>query len=115
MSNIAIHATAFARPSAARLQLTNRGRVVLFVAAVLTIAVLAVTVGSATSATVESGTQEATTSVVVQPGQTLWQIAAAANPDGDIRATVYDIMKLNSLADAGALQMGRELAVPTYE
>jgi len=120
MSTIAFHPTAFvrvARPaarSATQLRLTSRGRVVLFVVVVLAIMMLAVTFGSSTTATIESGTPAATYAVTVKPGQTLWQIAIAANPDGDVRQTVDEIMELNSLASAGGLQMGREIAVPIY-
>ena len=120
MSTIAFHPTAFVRvaPPAARpgtpLRLTSRGRVVLFVVAVLAVLMLAVTFGSSTTATSGSGTPSATHAVTVKPGQTLWQIAIAANPNGDVRQTVDQIMELNSLASAGGLQMGREIAVPIY-
>ena len=55
------------------------------------------------------------TSVRVLPGQTLWQIATEANPNGDIRKTVDDIVRLNSLPNASALQLGSEIAVPVYK
>ena len=124
MSTIAFHPTAFARVArpvvrpavrpVVQLRLTPRGRVVLFAVAVLAVMVLAVTFGSSTTATVDSGTPAATHAVTVNPGQTLWQIAIAANPNGDVRQTVDQIMELNSLPSAGGLQMGREIAVPIY-
>lgn len=124
MSTIAFHPTAFARVArpvvrpavrpVVQLRLTPRGRVVLFAVAVLAVMVLAVTFGSSTTATVDSGTPAATHAVTVKPGQTLWQIAIAANPNGDVRQTVDQIMELNSLPSAGGLQMGREIAVPIY-
>lgn len=124
MSTIAFHPTAFARVArpvvrpavrpVVQLRLTPRGRVVLFVVAVLAVMVLAVTFGSSTTATIDSGTPAATHAVTVKPGQTLWQIAIAANPNGDVRQTVDQIMEFNSLPSAGGLQMGREIAVPIY-
>ena len=124
MSTIAFHPTAFARVArpvvrpavrpVVQLRLTPRGRVVLFAVAVLAVMVLAVTFGSSTTATIDSGTPAATHAVTVKPGQTLWQIAIAANPNGDVRQTVDQIMELNSLPSAGGLQMGREIAVPIY-
>ncbi len=132
MSTIAFHPTAFdrraaVRPAAVRptdsprvatsdprLQLTTRGRIVVLIAALLAVAFLAVSFGSSTTATSQAGAPAATHSVVVKPGQTLWQIATAANPSGDVRQTVDDIMELNSLPSAGGLQMGREIAVPVY-
>ena len=37
-----------------------------------------------------------------------------ANPNGDIRTTVDDIMRLNSIESAGGLQAGDTIAVPLY-
>jgi LysM repeat protein len=97
------------RPAvAAPVRLTRRGRLVLVLAV---IAVL----GSSTVATDEAGAVPATRVVTVQEGQTLWQIAAEANPEGDVRDTVDDIMRMNSLPSAGDLQLGSDLAVPVYQ
>ena len=97
-------------------RLTTRGRIAVLLAAVLTIAVLAVALGSSsTTATGEVGAPVPSQTVTVEPGHTLWQIAAEANPNGDIRQTVDDIMRLNSLESAAGLQMGSEIAVPLYE
>jgi LysM repeat protein len=49
--------------------------------------------------------------VVVQPGQTLWAIAAAADPGADPRAVVAEIMQVNALSNA-AVQPGEQLWVP---
>lgn len=102
-------------PRPAHLQLTRRGRLAVLVAALLTLAVLVVALGSSTTATGDSGGPMATRSVTVEPGDTLWKVASQANPNGDIRQTVDDIMQLNSLPSAGGLQMGSEIAVPIYE
>ncbi len=97
------------------LRLTRRGQAAVLIAALLVVAVLVVMFGSSTFATDHAGAPAQTTMVRVLPGHTLWQIASDANPNGDIRATVDDIVRLNSLPNASALQMGSEIAVPVYK
>ena len=46
---------------------------------------------------------------VVQPGDTLWSIAATLHPDGDIRGTVDRLVERNGTA---ALQTGQRLQLP---
>ena len=101
-------------PESTTLRLTRRGRVAVLLAALLTIAVLAVALGPSTTATGEAGDPVPTRTVTVQPGDTLWELATDANPNGDLRQTVDDIMRLNSLPTAH-LPMGSEIAVPIYE
>jgi hypothetical protein len=108
-----LHAVPDAKP-APRLRLTRRGKVVVMTAAVALIALLVVMFGSSSFAGDQPGAAPETTSVRVLPGQTLWQIAAQANPNGDIRKTVDEIVRLNSLPNASALQLGSEIAVPVY-
>jgi hypothetical protein len=127
MSSITIHELAgtprrvrhlHAVPAPARqaaLRLTRRGRVVVVAAALVVLALLWVVNASTTAATHDAGAPVDTRTVTVAPGHTLWQIASEANPNGDIRQTVDDIMRLNSLPSAGALQMGTEIAVPVYD
>jgi hypothetical protein len=103
------------RPAAPHVRLTRRGKIVIVSIAVAVIGLLAILLGPSSTATDQIGTPRDTTTVRVLPGHTLWQIAAAANPDGDIRATVDDIIELNSLPNASALQMGSEIAVPVYD
>lgn len=102
------------RASGTRLVLTRRGRIVVLVLAMAVLTAIALTFGSATSATDAGGEHAPVTSVTIEPGQTLWDIAAEANPHGDLRHTVDRIMKLNSLPDAAGLQMGDVIAVPEY-
>jgi hypothetical protein len=97
------------------LRLTRRGRLAMFVSTVLMLAALAVILGSTTVATDEPGTPVPATMVAVNPGQTLWDIAAKANPTGDIQVTVDDIMKLNSMASGSSLHAGDTIAVPLYK
>lgn len=103
-----------ARP-APRLRLTRRGKVVILAGAIALIALLVVMFGSPSIAGGHAGAAPETTTVQVLPGRTLWQIAAEANPNGDIRQTVDEIVRLNSLPNASALQMGSEIAVPVYK
>ncbi|WP_019145446.1 LysM peptidoglycan-binding domain-containing protein [Aeromicrobium massiliense] len=112
MSTISLHAPAVR--SHAPVRLTTRGKVVLLVVALVAMFALAVAMGSTTAATSDAGVAVETTEVTVQPGETLWQIAGAANPDGDQRETVDQIMKLNALESASGLQIGHKLAVPVY-
>jgi hypothetical protein len=109
-------AGAAARPAAnASVRLTRRGKAVILSLAVAAIGLVAIVLGPSSTATDQAGTPQDTTTVRVLAGHTLWEIAAEANPDGDIRATVDDIIELNSLPNASALQMGSEIAVPVYE
>lgn len=102
------------RPAAPQLRLTRRGKSLIVTLTVAVIAVTAVMFGPSSTATNEVGAPQDTTTVRVLPGHTLWQIAADANPDGDIRATVDEIVELNALPNASSLQMGSEIAVPVY-
>lgn len=95
-------------------RLTRRGKIVVLAAAVALVTLLAIMFGSSSIAGGQAGAAPETTSVRVLPGHTLWEIAAEANPNGDIRQTVDEIVRLNSLPNASALQMGSEIAVPVY-
>ncbi len=101
-------------PETTVLRLTRRGRVAVLLAALLTMAVLVVALGSSTTATDGAGDPVPAQMVTVQSGDTLWKLATDANPNGDLRQTVDDIMRLNSLESAH-LPMGDEVAVPIYE
>ena len=51
----------------------------------------------------------------VQPGDTLWQIAATEYDESlDLRAVVYEIGEANDLSDA-LLQPGQEITLPYVE
>jgi Tfp pilus assembly protein FimV len=99
----------------APVRLTRRGRLAMFLSTVLMLIVLAVILGSTTVATDEPGAPVPATMVTVEPGQTLWDIAGEANPNGDVQDTVADIMRLNSIESAGGLQAGDTIAVPLYK
>jgi hypothetical protein len=51
------------------------------------------------------------TQIVVQPGQTLWSIAAAVDPSADPWTAVQQISDANALNDAG-IRAGQLLWVP---
>ena len=97
------------------LRLTRRGRrlarTVIVLMAVLTALVLSVT---ARSSSVEAGNapaEVATTTVVVQPGQTLWTVARSIAPNADVRDTVARIQDLNGITGA-SVRPGQQLVVP---
>lgn len=52
-----------------------------------------------------------TRTVVVQPGQSLWQVAAASSPGADVSETTDQIRSLNHLGGT-ALTPGQALLVP---
>jgi hypothetical protein len=57
------------------------------------------------------GGRTGTDTITVQPGQTLWSIAAGRYPDDDTRARVGEIVQLNHLG-AQPIYAGEQLAVP---
>lgn len=59
-----------------------------------------------------AGVPLSTTTVVVEPGDTLWQIARAHAPGRDPRSVVDDVVALNDLTSTG-VQVGARLLVPT--
>ncbi len=95
-------------------RLTRRGRFVVFLAAMLAFGGLTVGLGTQVIATSEAGEPVPSRAVTLQQGETLWDVAAAANPGGDIRETVHEITQLNALSDPGTIQAGTTLYVPLY-
>jgi nucleoid-associated protein YgaU len=57
------------------------------------------------------GGRTGTEQVTVQPGQTVWSIAAERYPDDDTRSRVTDIVDLNHL-DGAPIYEGEKLTVP---
>lgn len=98
---------------AAGVRLTRRGRITLGVLS--TLALLAVVLFSG-RLTADAGTSmadqgRATGVVVVQAGESLWQIAQAVAPQADPRETVTLIRELNGLGDAPVMP-GQSIVVP---
>ncbi len=96
------------RPRPGSLRLTRRGRLVVFVASL--VAMLGVGLVAATGSLASDQPQQ-TRVVDVQPGQTLWDIAARATDGGDVRSTMAHIEAMNHL-DSASLQVGQRLRVP---
>jgi LysM repeat protein len=102
------------RVTGVQLRLTVRGRLLLIAAALLvTLSAMMLAIAPSVIATDGRGESAPVTEVTVQPGDTLWDIASAANPGGELTATVEEIAELNGLED-GQLQAGQELLVPRY-
>ncbi len=97
-----------------RLRLTRRGRLALLVAVLCALLLATVAVGSSVLATSSEGAPVEVDGITVQPGQTLWDIAAATGAEGDLRDTVYDIEQLNHL-DGAELSIGQRLDVPVVD
>ncbi|XVQ09092.1 LysM peptidoglycan-binding domain-containing protein [Spirillospora sp. CA-255316] len=57
------------------------------------------------------GSPARTETVVVGPGETLWDIAVRDDPEGDPRVTVRRIADLNGLSDS-VVQPGQHLRMP---
>lgn len=99
-------------PITPTVRLTRRGRLVVFVAALLAILALGVFWGNGSVASDERGQAEHTLVVQVQPGDTLYDLAARITTEGDVNAMVERIEDLNRL-DSGFLYAGQKLRVPT--
>jgi LysM domain len=105
------------RPNTVRL--TRRGRIVVAVmltALSLSLVVLAWLAIAARTAQAANGGQPGAvyqnlTSVVVHPGQTLWSIAAQAEPSADPRVVMQQIIELNALRGT-SVEPGQRLWVP---
>ncbi len=93
-------------------RLTQRGRLVVVVAALLVAFAIGVFVTAAGSvATQQPGSPEPTRIVQVGSGDTLWGIAAELADDGEVRAMMEQIERLNAL-DTTVLYSGQRLVVP---
>jgi LysM repeat protein len=89
------------------LRSTRRIRPVGRMAAVLGLA-LCVSLGLAVAA---HGSSAGDTTVVVQPGDTLWSIASQRYPSDDVRARVEDIERANGL-HSPLIEVGETLRLP---
>jgi len=86
--------------------------VVLFVALVLAVRSVTATLGGVPASAPEGNiTGPPARVVVVQPGDTVWTIARAVQPDGDVRPLVDSLLS----AHPGGLQPGDRLLVPLHD
>jgi hypothetical protein len=98
-------------PSRRPVRLTRRGQaVVVGFVVLLVLAVSFLVLRSPSIATGRSGEVRYQT-VVVAPGETLWDIARESAPGVDPRTTVARIMRFNALTSA-VVHPGQEIAVP---
>ncbi len=119
MSTMTLSPTASMRPTmrpsmrlrAPQVRLTRRGRLVVFLGALLLALALGVMWGGGSVATERPGTPEPTLTVQVAPGDTLYDIAASVTTDGDVAAMVEQIEDLNRL-DTAVVYAGQKLRVP---
>jgi nucleoid-associated protein YgaU len=100
------------RGSAQGMRLTRRGRLVVTLLVLTVLSALLVAGAASVSARTTAAAPPATVEVVVQPGQTLWQLAEEIAPGGDPREVVRAIRELNGLSGSAVLP-GQPLTVPT--
>ena len=97
-----------------RIRLTRRGRIVVAALAVVAACGLFVAGASAAQASSRAAAHAATGSgqrIIVQPGSTLWSIAANADPHADARTVVQEMLQANRLKTAD-ITAGQRLWVP---
>jgi nucleoid-associated protein YgaU len=103
------------RSSAGPVRLTRRGRIVVTAMSALLIGAASVGLATAAQATRADGGAASpgkyVTKVVVRPGQSLWGVAEAYDPDADTRLVIADIEQMNSMT-GDQLQPGETLWVP---
>lgn len=96
-------------------RLTRRGRLAVTAAAALAIGAASIAVAGAAQATGHSGTPaglgRGVTRVEIRPGESLWSVAEAYDPNADTRVVIGEIVQLNSLAST-QVQPGQVLWVP---
>ena len=99
------------------LRLTRRGRIVLIGIPLVLLAALLFSLAGFFNSPAKASDSAAditttpTVTVTVQPGESLWGIAASVAPKRDARDVVADIVQLNNLP-AGTVFPGQELFVP---
>lgn len=94
-------------------RLTRRGRLVI-VLAVLAIAFAVFTTLGSPAVSTDTAHHAAAVQVVVEPGQTLWDIAAEVAPTQDPRDVIAEIVQLNGLASSGDIRAGQPLDIPDF-
>jgi hypothetical protein len=94
-----------------RLRMTARGRVVLLVLVAIPVIAIALAFGLGAGGATATSSSTPLSTVIVQPGQTLWQLATKVAPQSDPRDVINDIMSVNRLATA-TIQPGEKLEIP---
>jgi len=106
-----------ARVAATPVRLTRRGRRLartVMVALSLVIALSSAVFGHISASNASSAATRATSTVIVQPGQTMWGLASTVAPNDDPRDTIARIADLNNLSysQVSAVHPGQRLIVP---
>lgn len=100
-----------------RTVLTARGRRlvagVLLVCAVLGSYALSGLLSAVVAASSAEPVSNTSVLMVVEPGDTLWSIAAELDPTADPRALVSRIATMNALSTDAQLQVGQTIAIPS--
>ncbi|WP_349358961.1 LysM peptidoglycan-binding domain-containing protein [Pseudarthrobacter sp. PH31-O2] len=106
------------RARQAPLKLTRRGRLVFIGVPLMLLAALILTLSGFLNAPAKAAESTGelsptpTVTVTVQPGESLWAIAAAVVPGRDPRDVVADIIELNNLGAARVVP-GQALFIPS--
>lgn len=104
-----------ARPSRAPVRLTRRGRLVIAASALLVVAAVSVILAGAAQALGHSGRPArlgpGIAKIEVRPGQSLWSLAEAYDPNADTRQVIREILQLNSMS-TDQVQPGQVLWMP---
>ena len=98
-------------PRRGAVRLTRRGRLTVFVLALVAVLAVGIVLAQGSVATGEKGSPAPTRVVMVGSGDTLWDIAAGLAEDGDVRGVMQQIEDLNAL-ESGSLAAGQKLRVP---
>jgi len=98
-------------PRDSAVRLTRRGRLVVFMVALVAVLAVGIVLAQGSVATGEKGTPAPTRVVMVGSGDTLWDIAAGLAEDGDVRGMMQQIEDLNAL-ESSSLAAGQKLRVP---
>ena len=100
------------KPTKQPIRLTRRGRRVVAVLALIPIAITFLLIGMRGAQASDASAAAMTSTIVVKPGQSLWDVAAAINPTKDPREIIWVIQQLNGMTTSEVLA-GQELIVPT--
>jgi hypothetical protein len=107
-----------AAPGRAPLRLTRRGRIVVTAVAIFVATVVITVIGMAAPGGAQAANHGRPGAgyggmhqIVVRPGQTLWSIAARAEPSADPRLVISQIMTANSMT-SDVVEAGELLWVP---